>query len=382
MPRHLLTGTTGLVGGAVALELLERTDDELYCLVRGADATSARQRLLASLSESAVGYGRADLLPALADRVVPVWGDISEEGCGVVSALPQVEQVWHCAASLRYEEHYRDEILQQNVEGTRHVLDLARASGAAVFNHVSTAYVAGRASGRVLEGEAPGLEAANNCYEESKILGERLVTAETGMHVRVMRPSIVVGHSATLHATSFSGMYGFARLALFLRQTAGRRYGVDPRRTPLTVVAEPLAQLNLVPVDTVARNAVTIGLSQSAERYFHLTNAQAPSVALVVAVIHELLGMPRATWARSRDGLNAMDVAFDEAITFYSSYMRTTKEFDRTHADAVCGEGSSDVAFTRADIAAHVEHFLLTQKGYGATVPGPRVPLSSTVTAG
>ena len=379
MSRHLITGATGLVGGALVLELLDRSDADIYCLVRGRDAAQARRRLAASLAESATGYGRADLLGAIEDRVTAVWGDVTVEGCGVLSPLPEMDETWHCAASLRYEEHHRDEIIQHNVEGTRNTLALARSAGSRVFNHVSTAYVVGKASGRILEQEAPGLDAVNNCYEESKILGERLVEAQTEMRVRILRPSIVIGHSLTLHATSFSGLYGFARLALFLRQTAARRLGVDPLTTPLSILADPLAQLNLVPVDTVVRNAVTIALSGSKERYFSLTNEHAPSVALVVAVIHEQLGMPRPHWADESTELTAMDAAFDDAIVFYSSYMRSTKAFDRTNTDAVCGADASQVALGRRDIAAHVLHFLQQQKGFAPRIPVQR---SASTTAG
>ena len=51
----------------------------------------------------------------------------------------------------------------------------------------------------------------NNYYEISKAQAEELVEADTRFGRRIFRPSIVIGHSRTLGATNFTGMYGFLR---------------------------------------------------------------------------------------------------------------------------------------------------------------------------
>ena len=46
----LLTGATGVLGGHLLKETLEKTDSVIHCLVRGDNAAHARTRLLRSLS--------------------------------------------------------------------------------------------------------------------------------------------------------------------------------------------------------------------------------------------------------------------------------------------------------------------------------------------
>jgi nucleoside-diphosphate-sugar epimerase len=366
--RRLLTGGTGFVGGAIALELLDRTDDELFCLVRAADDEQAQARLRTELTVTAQGYGRPDLAEAVAERAVAVRGDITLPGCGVrAGALPAVDETWHCAASLQYEEKHREAIEAQNVRGTANVLALSRAAGVGVFNQVSTAYVAGSTQGTVPEGPAPGVEACNNCYESSKVEAERLVLAAADeMRVRVLRPSIVIGHSVTRHAINFSGMYGFARQVLLFRRTVSRRLGTFLAHTRVRLIAEPGIEANLVPVDQVARNAVAIGLSSSPATFFHLTNAASPTVGAVVTRILNLAGLREPLWVDDRDGFTSLDEKLDEGMDFYRSYLRNGKRFDRTNTDAVCGEQASTFPIDDEVLTEFLLYYLRQQTTFTA----------------
>ncbi|GAB2859907.1 hypothetical protein GCM10022221_69350 [Actinocorallia aurea] len=331
---HLLTGATGFVGAAMALELLDRTPDDLRCLVRGPDAATATLRLHNALSHAARLYGRADLIPAIAGRTRAVAGDVTEPGCGVApSALPPVTAVWHAAASLRFEDRYAAEIHTMNVVGAGNVVDLAKALGGPPLNHVSTAYVAGARTGTVTETVADPAVRTHNHYERTKIEGE-LIVARSGLDWRILRPSIVIGHSRTLAVTSYSGMYGFLSALLVFRRTVERNFGHLLRFKAIPLIADPDAPLDFVPVDLVARDSVTVGLHGPSETVYHLTNPAAPFVGGAIAELFESTGLRPPRYVTGDGQFTSMDRELDDALEFYSSYLAYAKTFDRANTDA------------------------------------------------
>ena len=52
-----------------------------------------------------------------------------------------IGEVWHSAASLRYEDRHKVEIFIYQVGGARTIVDLTRRSGAHTLNHISTAWM-------------------------------------------------------------------------------------------------------------------------------------------------------------------------------------------------------------------------------------------------
>ncbi|TDD94251.1 SDR family oxidoreductase [Actinomadura rubrisoli] len=376
MTVHLVTGATGFVGGALVLELLDRTDDEVIALVRGRDQAEAAARLRTALPAMARGYARTDLAEPIASRVAAVCGDITEPGCGVDTArAPRATQVWHTAASLRYEERHRSEIERHNVDGTRHVLDLARGARAEVFNQISTAYVTGARTGLMLEAPVTDLTRANNCYEETKILGERMVAAAgRDMRVRILRPGVVIGHSRTGHGLNWSGMYGFLRSLQLLREAGRRRFGVDPDGLRLRFRAERDIEINLVPIDHVARLAVSIATSDSPGTYFHLTNATAPTVGETLTAVTALLGFGDPIWSTDTSRFTPLELAIDSEVGFYRAYLNHGKRFDLTNTRAVDARADRGVPLPRHELTRYLRYYLTARRNQ----PGAswRLPLA------
>jgi nucleoside-diphosphate-sugar epimerase len=333
---HLVTGATGFVGGALVLELLDRTSDRIIALARPGPSPGedAHSRLIASLRHAATAYGR-DPDDLDLGRVRGVAGDVTAPACGVDGIRADV--VWHSAASLRYEDRYADEILATNVDGTRNVVEMARRAGATVLNQISTAYVAGRRDGHLAEipqDDAP----SQNHYERSKVAAEALARAADGLQVRVLRPSIVVGHSRTRAATTFSGLYGFTRQMIQYRGVLERmQAGMYKTRRVRMRVSEH-APINLVPVDAVAAQAAHIGLQGDARGVYHLTQEDVPLVGASIRAIAALVGFAEPEFVGPEDELDWLDEQFDKRLDFYGAYVRGHRVFDRTRArDALAG---------------------------------------------
>jgi nucleoside-diphosphate-sugar epimerase len=356
--QHLVTGATGFVGGALVLELLRETDVRVVCVTRPhGDPAAAGARLETALASAANAFQVPELLPAIRARCRAVPGDVRLPLCGVdPAAVGPVSEVWHCAASLRFEAARADEVNEHNVEGTRRMLALGWELGARTFNYMSTAYVAGRRSGRILEVLPEGEPPTSNLYEASKVRAEQLV-ARGPLPWRILRPSIVIGHSKTCASSSASGFYGYIRRLVGFRRALAKR-GESHVMDALELYADPGAPLNLIPVDAVAANALRIAQSGSRQRVFHLTNASPPTVGTAAAVIGELLGTrgPRLALDASPDAPYAK--LLSHQMEFFLSYLVHPKKFDRSHTDAALGRAASEWPLDQESLARYVRSFL------------------------
>jgi nucleoside-diphosphate-sugar epimerase len=360
---HLVTGATGFVGAALVLELLDQTSDGVACLVRpSTDRERAEARLAQALERSCSLYEREDLLGTIAERCWAVPFDLREPSDATLRRLPYgIAEVWHSAASLKFKQEQRAKILEHNVAGTRGMLELATRTGASAFNYVSTAYVAGRREGLIAEEPARDTSVAHNAYEESKIRAETLVADWEGVPTRIMRPSIVIGHSATHGAVSSSGLYSFILgVRRAKRDVSARKLGDFLAHRPVRLRGDGEAPINLVPVDVVARNAVAISRSDSAARVFHLVNATPPLAAEVGRVVFAALGMAEPRWVDATDEFTLIDERLDREprTDFFRSYLSRSRVFDLSNTNAALGRGASTVGLNGGALIPYVESYL------------------------
>jgi thioester reductase-like protein len=227
----LLTGATGFVGKEILDRFLER-DRRVFALVRADDDDAAARRLSSH------------------PRLTAVAGDIEQPGLGLAPATAarlaeEVTNVVHCAASVSFDLSLEDS-RRVNVDGTRHVLELARrCEQLERLSYVSTAYVAGEPRRLFQEDELDVGQRFRNPYERSKFEAERMLRKEgAGLPLQVLRPSIVVGDSRTGRTSSFNVLY--APLKAFAR-------GAIP-----AIPARRASPVDIVPVDYVADRTVEL----------------------------------------------------------------------------------------------------------------------------
>jgi thioester reductase-like protein len=237
-----LTGATGFIGMELLARYLERTDRQVYALVRARDDAEAQARLEATVSRmlpDPAGY---------ADRVVAVRGDVTEPSLGMAprrraELAEVVGEIVHSAASVSFSLPLA-ESRAINVDGTRQILRLAeltarRGDGLRRLSYVSTAYVAGDRRGSFGEDDLDVGQRFRNPYEQSKFEAERIVRAHTHkLPIQVFRPSIVVGEADSGWTPAFNVIYW--PLRAFSRGT----YSALPARVS--------APVDVVPVSYVA----------------------------------------------------------------------------------------------------------------------------------
>ena len=252
MTTYLLTGATGFIGRHLVHELLKR-DGDIHVLVRPA----SMEKFEAMLSET----------PGALGRVKPVTGDITQKECGLAEEdrrLVGGAEVYHLAAVYDLEA---DEASNRvaNVDGTRHVVELANAVGAARLHHVSSIAVAGGAhKGEFTEEMFDEGQALDHPYYQTKFEAEKIVREESRVPFRIYRPGIVIGHSGTGEADRIDGPYYAFKILQRLRSTLPEWFPlVGPEGWPL----------NLVPVDYVARAMDHIGHRDGLDgRTFHIVD--------------------------------------------------------------------------------------------------------------
>lgn len=277
----LLTGATGHVGTALLPRLLSDPDVHVLALVRARDDTHLAERREALRAR----------VPGIApERLDVVQGDVSAPGLGLserdrARVDADVTALIHSAASVRFDMP-QDKAAGENIASTEAMLELARSLAARGrlerHDHVSTAYVAGDRTGRVLETECDVGQGFRNSYEWSKCQAEGRVRAAIaeGLPVAIHRPSIIVGDSETGATESFNVLYW--PLMLYARGW----WSLFPGRADTLV--------DIVPVDFVAdalvalrRDPTTLGTC------FHLAAGDdAPRVDALAARFAELLDRP------------------------------------------------------------------------------------------
>lgn len=323
-----LTGATGTLGLEILPRLLDRFPLSIVSLlVRAEDDETAWKRRLDICRYLAVFHPGVDTA-----RIEVLRGDITKPGLGMRPAAYKrlrryATHVVHAAATIKLS--VPPECAEAvNVGGTAEVLRLAEACvRLRRFAHISTAYVAGTRTGRILESESRVPGGFLNAYEQSKFRGETLAQgAMRSMPVTVFRPGILVGDSRDGHIASQATLYVPLRYILegSLRSIPG----------------DPEAPLDLLPVDVAAECIVRLlDRDVAVGRTYHVT-AGRENLVTVREFLEESM---RRYGATPVPPLTFTDPAaavtnHQKALRSFFDYLSFRKEFDDSCLRSDLGE--------------------------------------------
>jgi nucleoside-diphosphate-sugar epimerase len=197
----LVTGVTGLIGSGVLQRML-KADANLTAFVLVRDELQWKRDLRR--------WG------PLASRITAVSGDLRSSGLGMdrgvrTRVAGEISAIVHAAANTRFSQPLEEAQLVNTV-GTANMLELAsECSELTRFAFISTAFVAGRATGTVMERDN-GTEAGwVNAYEQSKYEAERLVRS-SGASWTIFRPTTIVCRGADGTVTQVNGVHRALRI--------------------------------------------------------------------------------------------------------------------------------------------------------------------------
>ncbi len=216
-------------------------------------------------------------------RVELLSGDVVDMHLGLAGPeyqrlVDETTHIFHLAA-ISYLGMPREEAQRVNVGGTSNVLELAHECKALQrLVHFSTCYVSGDRVGVIAEDELECGQSFRNAYEETKYEAERLVQRAMGrLPITVVRPSTVVGDSATGEIDRFEGPYYLGMLLV-----------LSPLVLPLPLPGNGVAPLNVVPVDFVVKAVWSLAQRpEAAGKTVHLVDPNPMSARRVYELIAE-----------------------------------------------------------------------------------------------
>lgn len=230
-----LTGFPGFIASRL-LRRLAREGSRFLLLVQPAFAERARQELENITGESGRSISDFAVLP----------GDITAPNLGMSqadleSARAESTVLFHLAAIYDLAVA-RDTALLVNLKGTQHVNEFARSlPQLRHYHYVSTCYVAGKRTGRILETELQHEAGFRNFYEETKYLAELEVEAlKADVPLTIHRPAVVCGDSQSGETAKYDGIYYLINYLLKW-----------PSLLSSFNIGNDEVSLNLVPVDFV-----------------------------------------------------------------------------------------------------------------------------------
>lgn len=168
-----ITGATGFVGSAFAKVMAEKTDHDLYCLVR---RTS-----------------KADHLKAIGANLV--YGDVTDKS-SVVEGMKGCDWVVHLAGIYSFWEPDDSVFTRVNVDGTRNVMEAVLENGVSKVVHTSTIAVYGRPENGSVMQEDDYRTDLDSRYSRTKHQADMIcweLHEKEGLPVVIVYPGSVLG---------------------------------------------------------------------------------------------------------------------------------------------------------------------------------------------
>lgn len=274
--QYFVTGATGFIGKRLVKALLQRRGATVHFLLREGSENK--------LADLAAYWG------AEASRAVPVYGDLTAKKLGVSAEAVKklkghVDHVYHLAAvyDLKADEEAQ---VQVNIEGTRNLVEFAKAIEAGHLHHVSSIAAAGLYEGVFREDMFEEAENLDHPYFMTKHESEKIVRKESKVPWTVYRPALVVGDSQTGEMDKIDGPYYFFKLIQRMRQLL-------PPWMPS--VGLEGGRINIVPVDFVvsALDHISHQKTDLNKKCFHLVDPEGYRVGDVLDVFSKAAHAPK-----------------------------------------------------------------------------------------
>jgi nucleoside-diphosphate-sugar epimerase len=281
--------------------------------------------------------------PPESDREGLRWltGDVSLPRLGLRDEewqllVRDVSAIFHLAARTDFKGRTLAEYFPVNVDGVRHIKELALATGA-WLHHVSTAFVCGDWSGEFREDQLKAGQKFHNYYEESKYLGECVLREEPVVRFSVYRPAIILERQPTAASHAAFGPFvfldGVFRICLSLAKQ-------HEAMETLRVAGNPKAHLPFIFDDEAAQTLCDLAMHKGEQsKTYHLTPQSPFPNQLLEQVFNQAFGRQAVVMQKPRliqdQPQSRAERILAKKTSMYAPYMNLATTFSRTNLNQV-----------------------------------------------
>lgn len=271
---HFITGFPGFVATEMVHQLFrQNVTKEVFAVVLLSDLAKAKG-VVQTIEKQ---YEGCQIVLFEGDITIPDL-DIADQDFELIA--PKIEVAWHLAA-IHDESVGREKAWKVNVHGTANVNEfVCHLPNLKRYMYFSTAFIAGKRKGKILEMELIRPAEFHNFLEETKFEAELLVDdLKLEVPITIVRPTMIYGNSKTGVTGRFDGIYFLMILVDYLKEQF-----LFPQ------IGGKQTDLHAVAVDYVVEASVALSLQKEAEgETVHLTASKPPKVLTVYQELVKLM---------------------------------------------------------------------------------------------
>ena len=184
----LITGSTGLIGRHLLLELL-KGEKPIRAIYRSEAKKENTLSFLNFKQKSSSKVLNLSLLEWFSADITDI--------PSLTDAFKNISEIYHCAGLVSFDIRDKNKLRKINIEGTANMVNIALATKVKKFCHVSSVAALGEElEGKPTTEKSPRSKSKTyNYYEISKFGGEMEVwrASQEGLEVIIVNPAIIIG---------------------------------------------------------------------------------------------------------------------------------------------------------------------------------------------
>ena len=364
MGKILLTGVTGLVGSAFVVALLrEKPTERFVCLVRSNGGGTAEERAAKVLREQCEFDGCPEFADKVLEAVEVIDGDVVDivpEELAKLDMLKDVDRVFHCAADVNLGKDPTGKTFKINYTGTVNMVKLSQLLKVKELHYVSTAYVAGKISGRAMEEQA--LDSGfNNPYEESKFKAEFLVR-NSGIPFSVYRPAIVTGRRSDGRIRKPLAFYRILEFLCKIKSHQSTKRGLNPADwMPMGInfATVPSEHVYFVPIDYVQEAITALFQKPVTNTAYHITGDSPVTTKQIENSICKVLRLDEVSVGMENKSDSANSELMSRFIGDLYPYFSSDIVFDQSNVRKALGDSILDWEYGQKSLETLIRSFYI-----------------------